>query len=64
MITIGKAQYLGDRENQEDYSTYLELNGGVFSIVADGMGAFEGGEVASFIVGETFSKFFKKFTPC
>lgn len=64
MIDIGNAQIIGKRDNQEDYFASTEINNGMLSVVADGMGGYEGGEVASTLSVKTFIDFFKtSFTP-
>lgn len=66
MIEIGNAQDIGKRENQEDYFASLQINEGYLCIVADGMGGYEGGEIASIISVKKFVAHFKahfqKFT--
>ena len=61
MIVIGNAQYLGDRENQEDYFASQKVDKGVLCILADGMGGYKGGEVASVVVVKAFKSFFKEY---
>jgi protein phosphatase len=57
-------QIAGARENQEDCYGFCELNkasdgiDGLLLVLADGMGAYEGGSVASHIVVETFVESF------
>lgn len=60
MILIGNAQTVGTRANQEDYFASVEIGDGILSIVSDGMGGYEGGEVASKITVKSFVEFFKK----
>lgn len=59
MIDIGNAQTVGKRDNQEDYLASLEIGNGMLSIVADGMGGYEGGEIASKVCVKSFIEFFK-----
>lgn len=59
MFDIGNAQIVGARENQEDYLASIEIGGGYLLIVADGMGGYEGGEVASKLVTKSFIEYFK-----
>jgi len=64
MIDIGNAQIIGQRDNQEDYFASIEINNGMLSVVADGMGGYEGGEVASTLSVKSFIDYFKtNFTP-
>jgi len=57
MILVGNAQAVGTRANQEDYFASVEIGDGVLSIVSDGMGGYEGGEIASKLVSENFRDF-------
>ena len=41
------------REKNEDFYGYLPFEGGIFSIVADGMGGMKGGVIASKLAVET-----------
>jgi protein phosphatase len=59
MIDIGNAQIVGQRENQEDYFATLPIAQGILCIVADGMGGYEGGEIASRICVKEFIESFK-----
>ncbi len=59
MLQVGNAQYLGKRENQEDYFATRQIKNGILCIVADGMGGYEGGEVASVASVKNFISFFK-----
>ncbi len=51
---------IGTRANQEDYFASVEIGDGALSIVSDGMGGYEGGEVASQISVKSFVEFFTK----
>jgi len=56
---IGNDQIQGDRDYQQDKFTTVELeNGACLAILADGMGGYKGGEIASKIVTDTFRKEF------
>ena len=53
--------HVGRRENNED--AYLaDSDNGLF-LVADGMGGYEGGEIASHLVVDSFHQFFKRGGP-
>jgi len=60
MFELGNAGIIGKRDNQEDYFASLPMDNGLLSIVADGMGGYEGGEVASSISVKSFLSFFKE----
>jgi len=62
MIEIGNAQIIGERENQEDYFATVPILGGYLCVVADGMGGYEGGEIASQICVKDFIRFYKDNT--
>lgn len=53
-ILIGNAQYIGTREEQEDSFATVENNNYILSVVADGMGGYSNGKLASNIVVDTF----------
>ncbi|MBQ2746010.1 MAG: serine/threonine-protein phosphatase [Lachnospiraceae bacterium] len=58
-VDIGMAQFIGTREKQDD-SFGVHTNGnGTFAIVADGIGGFMDGDVASRIAVDTFIENFK-----
>ena len=58
-VEVGAAQYIGTREKQDD-SFGIHTNGsGTFAIVADGIGGFMDGDVASRIAVDTFLEGFK-----
>lgn len=52
-ILIGNAQYIGTREEQEDSFATVENNNYILSVVADGMGGYSNGKLASKIVTDT-----------
>lgn len=53
--------HVGRRKNNEDSFCAIDRFG--LYVVADGMGGYEGGEVASRIVVDTLTKFFERTTP-
>lgn len=53
-VDIGTAQYIGTREKQDDSFDAFTNNVGTFAIVADGIGGFMDGDVASRIAVDTF----------
>lgn len=58
-VDVGVAQYIGTREKQDDsFDVYTNENG-TFAIVADGIGGFMDGDVASRIAVDTFIENFK-----
>ena len=59
-FNIALAQYIGERKNQEDYVAVEEIEEGVLAIVADGLGGYDGGDVASSVVVNAFKTFFKE----
>ena len=60
MFEVGNARIIGKRDNQEDYFASLPMESGLLSIVADGMGGYEGGEIASTISVKSFLSFFEE----
>ena len=60
MIDIGNVQILGEREKQEDYFATLPIADGILCIVADGMGGYNGGEIASKICVKEFINYFRQ----
>lgn len=63
MVAIGNAQLLGERDNQEDYFATSPILGGMLCLVADGMGGYEGGEVASRLGAHRFIGHFSAAMP-
>ena len=53
-VEIGAAQYIGTREKQDDSFDICANEKGVFAIVADGIGGFMDGDVASRIAVNTY----------
>ena len=53
-VDIGAAQYIGTREKQDDSFDICANEKGVFAIVADGIGGFMDGDVASRIAVNTY----------
>jgi len=58
---VGNSQIVGKRDNQEDYFASVNIHNGMLCIVADGMGGYEGGEVASKVVVKFFLEYCKKY---
>lgn len=58
-IQIGTAQYIGTREKQDDSFDVCTNANGIFAIVADGIGGFMDGDVASSIAVNTYIENFK-----
>ena len=53
-ILVGNAQFLGTRDEQEDSFGTTENNNYILSVVADGMGGYSNGKLASSIAVNTF----------
>ena len=69
-VTVGNAQHIGARVEQQDSfafsalgDTRLSLHGGLLGIVADGMGGLEGGHLASSAAVDAFLAGYKRKTP-
>jgi protein phosphatase len=57
-ISVGMHQHQGKREYQQDSMSIKQFGSiGVLAILADGMGGYEGGEIASKLVSENFREF-------
>jgi protein phosphatase len=57
-IAVGMHQHQGKREYQQDAMSIKQFGSiGVLAILADGMGGYEGGEIASRLVSENFREF-------
>lgn len=54
IVSIGNAQFIGTRGEQEDSFGTAENNNYILSVVADGMGGYSNGKLASNIVVNTF----------
>ena len=52
------ASDIGKRKNQQDSLTIAENNGYVLLLVADGVGGFENGELASYTTANIINKWF------
>lgn len=59
-IEIGNAQYIGTREKQDDSFGSYQKPYGAMAVVADGIGGFINGDIASNMTVNTFLKEFKK----
>mgnify|MGYP003305065126 CR=1 FL=1 len=55
---IEVASDIGKRKNQQDSLTIAENNGYVLLLVADGVGGFENGELASYTTANIINKWF------
>ena len=69
-LTIGNAQHIGARKEQQDSFAFSNVNdfefaahGGLLGIVADGMGGLEGGQHASRAAVSAFLASFSRKTP-
>lgn len=59
-VRIGNGQMIGDREKQEDSFATEITEYGVFAMVADGIGSYVNGRVASKLAVNTFLREFRK----
>lgn len=53
-VLVGNAQFIGTRDEQEDSFGTCENNNYILSVVADGMGGYSNGKLASSIAVNTF----------
>ncbi len=61
LIDIGASMTIGERETQEDQVNFMELDGGVMAVLADGAGQAYGGRIASKIAVDTCMDIFKEY---
>jgi serine/threonine protein phosphatase PrpC len=59
-VLIGNAQILGDRNEQEDSFSTSITDEGVLAVLADGMGGYSNGKMASSLVVKTFIREFTR----
>ncbi|BDU50617.1 PP2C family protein-serine/threonine phosphatase [Haliovirga abyssi] len=59
-ILVGSSQILGERNEQEDNYSVINSDNGLLAVLADGMGGFLNGKLASKIAVETFLEEFVK----
>lgn len=59
-LEIGNAQYIGTREKQDDSFGSYQKSYGLLAVVADGIGGFMNGDIASRITVNSFLREFKK----
>ena len=59
-LEIGNAQYIGTREKQDDSFGSCQRSYGLLAVVADGIGGFINGDIASRITVDNFLKEFKR----
>lgn len=59
-VLIGNAQILGDRPEQEDSFSTSVTDDGVLAVLADGMGGYSHGKMASSLVVKTFVREFTR----
>ena len=55
---IAKANRLGNRKNNQDRIAYIEREGTVLLLLADGMGGYAGGEIAAALFVNKISQYF------
>ena len=59
-LELGNGQYIGTREKQDDSFGSYQKDYGIFAIVADGIGGYLNGDIASKITVNTFLREFKR----
>ncbi|MCX7746225.1 MAG: protein phosphatase 2C domain-containing protein [Clostridia bacterium] len=59
-VLIGNAQIMGKRKEQEDYFSTVVTEKGVMAVLADGMGGYSNGKMASNVAVNTFIREFSK----
>lgn len=59
-LRTGNAQTIGKRKEQEDAFAIVENEDGILAVVADGMGGYSDGKLASGIVANTFAEEFTR----
>ncbi|NLP15077.1 MAG: serine/threonine-protein phosphatase [Clostridium sp.] len=53
-VSVGNAQIIGSREEQEDSFATAENNNAIMAVLADGMGGYSNGKMVSSMVVQTF----------
>ena len=61
-IEIGNGQTIGRRDEQDDYFSTAETNGGTIAVLADGISGLANGRMASTVAVNTFIEEFKKLS--
>lgn len=57
-VSVGNAQIIGSRDEQEDSFAIAENDNAIMAVVADGMGGYSNGKMVSSIVAQTFVREF------
>lgn len=60
VISIGSAQILGRRNEQEDCFSTVTTESGIMAVLADGMGGYSNGKIASNVAVNTYADAFTK----